>query len=416
MTNFELPNQESQPKQKIEPERKSELGNKESERRNLFERVYKSKTARMLAMAATIGISGKFLFEKQEEYHKPSTQYELVEKNRLELGELEKKFSSKVEIPNSENKYILHIAQIHGSNNLEESKRRMEMIGKDLGYLIEKQRDIEGLLTLLSEKYQVKDVFVENIDKTVNGLIEQIKSDIVQNQDGSKRIPPERWNIAMNTFSFAKNSREGITDAQRAYLLYLAQNTVKKEMISLSQFYESYRTKTGEIPPEYINLFNIWGQRDISLDDVMKNLSDQEKEMGAHELLKDDIIYVWGGAMKAYLEGKINVHPAETMEANQEAFAKYPGGAMTFTQEQLKDPKELERFRKIIGGRTAIDERGHDIREDAAVNLIAQSPNFQSRQFSPLVYGKGHDFKNNIEKFNEQSQYDIGLIQIEPRK
>ena len=61
------------------------------------------------------------------------------------------------------------------------------------------------------------------------------------------------------------------------------------------------------------------------------------------------------------------------------------------------------------------DERGHNIREDAAIDLITQSPISQSLQFYPLVYGLAHDFKDNIEKYNEQSQHDIGLIRIEPR-
>ena len=151
-----------------------------------------------MAFAATLGIGAKLLFEKQEEFNQPSTHYELGENNRLDLGELEKKFLSKTEIPNTENRYVLHIAQTHGDSNLDESIRLMKMIDKDLDYLIEKQREIEDLLILLSEKYQVKDVFVEGIDKTVIVLIEQIKSDIAQSQDGGKKSPIDQWNTALN--------------------------------------------------------------------------------------------------------------------------------------------------------------------------------------------------------------------------
>ncbi|MDO8529156.1 MAG: hypothetical protein Q7S18_00625 [bacterium] len=417
MKGFEMPNQEiySKPKNEFE-EKRSQLGGKEIERKNIFEKIYKSKIARMLTLAAALGIGGKFIFEKQADFHEPSIRYELSEKNRLELGELENKFSSKMEIPNAENKYVLHIAQIHGASSLEESIRGMEKIGKNLGYLIEKQRDVESLLAFLSEKYQIKDVFVEGTDKTIISFIEEIKSNIAKNKDGTRKAPVERWNKAISIFNFAKDKQEGFTDAQRAHLLYLSQSAIKNEKEFLFQSYERYQSGTGDVEQEYLDLFKLWQQAGISFDDAISGLSGQEKEMGAHELLKDDRIYIWGGAMKLYLEGKINAHPAETMEANQKAFAKYPGGTIAFTQEQLKDSKELEKLRKIVEEREAIDEKGNDIRENAAINLIVQAPSFQARQFSPLIYGQGHDFKNNIEKFNSQSQRSVGLMRIESKK
>ena len=165
MNNFESPtNQELPPESGNESKNQNEqLGGKESERRNLFERIYKSKTARILAFAATLGIGAKLLFEKQEEFNQPSTHYELGENNRLDLGELEKKFLSKTEIPNTENRYVLHIAQTHGDSNLDESIRLMKMIDKVVNYT-----NAGDSLERLSKVYNF--VTSSNKSKSLNNL------------------------------------------------------------------------------------------------------------------------------------------------------------------------------------------------------------------------------------------------------
>ena len=342
MRNLETFNSEFQPESGNRPKEENELlGSKEGDRRSLFRKAYESKMARILVILGMLGIGGKINLAEPQRFSSPAAKHETFERARFELGKLEQKFTSVIEIPNPQNRYILHIGQMHGGNTLEETRRGAEIYDEDLSHIIEKQKDVESLLMWLADKHQVRDVFVEGVDQTLITFIEKIKSHIISRPDGTKNNPPMRWNELMYLSSFASIPQEGLTDQQRAFLLYLATCNVTEEKEKLIRSYHDYQANNGNVLPEYVRLFKAWGETS-RLDGIVTSLSNMGKEMAEQDLLKNDRIYIWGGAMKLYLEGKIQVHPAETIESNETAFAKYPGGEMTFTNEQLKDPKRSE--------------------------------------------------------------------------
>jgi hypothetical protein len=399
-------------KPNIESDFQQEHNNKyrkaEKERRGIFDRVYRSRTARILAVAAALGIGGKFFLDKQEKFHKPVTRYELIDKNILDIGNLEKKFFKKIEIESPQNRYILHIGQLHGSDNVEETESGFKKYGKKIKDLEQIQKNIEELLLLISDKYGVKDVFIEGLDKDTLNFFDQLKKEITE-------APlTDRWDYLIQLYYFAKNEKENLTQSQRAHILYLVKIKLSGEIKILEKNIEINNKKPESLPSEYSTLFKTCHKNNVTIDKMRDNLVDLEYEISDHELIRGERIYMWGGAMKAYLEDLISVHPAETLEANREAFAKYSNEEFTVTQTQINKPQELEKMRKLIEERIRFNERGNNIREDAAITQITQSPEFELRQIIPLVYGDGHDFKDNIEKINKKSKNNLGLIKITP--
>lgn len=82
------------------------------------------------------------------------------------------------------------------------------------------------------------------------------------------------------------------------------------------------------------------------------------------------------------LQASLVVLPAETIEANKEAFTRQKGG----------------------------ESKGsaHFVRERGAIEIISQDPASKKRVFSFLIYGKGHNFTKAVKEYG----HSFGLIKI----
>jgi len=400
---------EFQPKIEKPREKNKEEQKPVEKKKSIFEKLYKSKTARLLAFLGFLGTSSTFLPKAKYEYQKPSKTYELVEHRKLDLKELSEKFKSEIQIPH-EKRSIVHIGQIHGADTIQETQEKI-----DIKEAISNQKGLEELLLFLSKNYQLRNFYAEGLVEGQLQLIGAVKNEINSIRKDEERLPPETWNRLLNLYTSAdlEKVKSEMPERYRAYVIYLSKCEFDKEINSLDNEYRRYEDEKEKPSEKYGKLFQIWSEKGVNSQKVFDNLEKQKNIIANHELIQGDRVYIWGAPMKLYLEGKINLIPAETLEANQQAFTPYPGSEITFTKEQLKDPKERERFEKLLEERKEIQEARHNIREDAAIDIITSSPDFQTQQFIPLIYGVGHNFKDNVEKFNKESpDQEIGLIQV----
>lgn len=380
--------------------------------KNIFEKMYKSKILRALILAGAIGGAAKAIPDASQKETQTEIKYEKVEKNSFDLGSLQKNFSSKIETENHEGKYVVHIGQIHGGDSVEESKNGMESAGKNLEYLIERQKGIEKILLYLAERYQTKDVFVEGVDASLVNLVENVKKQIYYNENREKNNPQERWDAANYLSKLAQKNSSGLTQKHQAHLLYLAQCVLKNESENLFRAKESL-AKNQQCLKEYSDIIKKLENEKVDIPQVINNLSKIQKEIGNNNLLKNERIYIWGGAMKLYMEGKINIHPTETLEANKEYFAKH-ATSPSFTKEELKTPDVQQKIKEITEERENVLKQRNDLRENVALDAIIKSRVSEHQQFIPLVYGEGHDFKDNVDKLNKEN-WNIGLLRLDAR-
>jgi len=113
-------------------------------------------------------------------------------------------------------------------------------------------------------------------------------------------------------------------------------------------------------------------------------------------LIQGDNVYIMGAARKLYLDGKINLIPAETDEGNDEGTR-----AAHFTHDPNSDPN----FQKTVTERN-----------DIALARITSDPQFKNMKFIPVIFGAGHNFEDNIKNYNKGNPSDtLGLIEITPK-
>ncbi|MBM2818228.1 MAG: hypothetical protein HW401_818 [Parcubacteria group bacterium] len=388
--------------QKEEGALKDSLQKSKTPEDSFFDKIYKSKTARILTLLASLSSSGKFFNEEREVSAESSSRYEMVEKEGLDLGELKDIFSAKVEVSSKEGKYIIHIGDYHCLSTLKETKKAYEERGSDIKDLISIQKDTEKLLLHLTERYGIKDVFLEGVDIKNLREIRNLHYMLDKNDDGSEKTIPEQWADMISLYEIFKNESRSIkrfentmeidsnkfTEGYKSQLINLARESLKNSVESVKQSYETYsedEAKASELPAGHIQLFRFWKINNIKPEKAFINLEKKINEISNHKLLKDGRIYVWGAAEKLYVEGKINIQPAESPRV------------YNFT-----DAKGI-----------TLEEKGFNIREDAAIRSIHSSRLFASKHFNVLVYGDNHDFSDNVKKMNESKNENLGLIRID---
>ncbi|MBD3282106.1 MAG: hypothetical protein GF387_00650 [Candidatus Portnoybacteria bacterium] len=369
------------------------------EKKGIFERIYKSKTARALTFLSFLGISSNLLPKQKHEYQPPQQKQELIEhQQELELKELSDKFKIKKEIDKERN--IIHISQLHGAESIAQTQEKA-----DIKEIISNQKDIEELMLFLSEEYDISNFYAEGLLEEDLKFINTTKEYI--NKDNN--LPIEKWHKLLNLKNTinTEESKNQIPDRHRAYLLYLIKTELSKETKQLEKY------KKEEAPKEYKEMFNQWNQENINPEEIYTNLKKHTEHTSNHPLIKEDNIYIFGAPAKLYIEGKINIEAAETIEANKKAFSPYSDQKTEFTQEELKDPEKIKEFQEILEQRKNEFKNKVNIREDAAIDTIMDNPDSKNQKYIPLIYGKGHDFKDNIEQHNNKNpDQKIGLIKI----
>lgn len=351
------------------------------ERESVLSRLYKNKFARTLTLLTALGMSaGNFMNDYEKSRNTGEQRNELVvnrpEQINLSIGEVKIKVEGKGPI-------IVHLPQIHGADSISETDKslldRREKTGEQMSKedIINSQKKIEGAILELKDKYNVDTVIVESVDQDIMEMIKSIKASLARYDSGEKDSLG-----ASQLFERVNNKDEiPMPDRYRAYLLYAILDHEQNQVSTLKKDISLFK-EGKEINDKFKRLFQ---NKDTEIQTVV--LEQEERvlsSMKSNNLINGENMYLWGGAMKLFLEGKIQVEPAETFETNQKAFSQ-----KTMTEANIT-------------------------REEEGIRLAAKYAKDHSKGVIPLVYGQGHDFTSTVKKWNENnkdSSFALGRIE-----
>jgi hypothetical protein len=355
MPKFEQPLSEEEKKQEL-PAEQSFLG-----------KIYKSKIVRALALAAALAGGEEFVESKFFRHSGgKETTFTQVENRRIEVKE--GKIVTQIE---AEGPLLLHIPQMHSMGGVAETIEA----GGDAVPIIQSQKRVERVLLELKSKYGTNLVFAENLDEYSLPGVHVIEESI-------KEAEREHASL-MQLFSFIERDLpKDVSESAKAWYLYAVLVQQKKDVVELRKErdeFKSGKNVAGKFKQLFAHESQAPGTADVVIQQEEMFLHDMESE----RLLANDRIYLWGASMKLYLEGQIELLPAETRTANRKAYGKSLGGV----------------------------EVGKD-REGVALELVAgRKPS--GKALIPVVYGEGHDFTAAAKEWNAaHPAHEFGLARI----
>lgn len=345
------------------PKEETRSAESHEKKRSVLERLSKSKPARAIAFAAALfGTTAAMESRGFDTKEKRAAMVEAVGKDELQLEDLAKKFNVDIQVPGGE-KTILHIAQIHGENSMDEMRS-----GK-IDKVIRSQKRIEELLVYLKNKGLADAVYTEALSKEYKAYLDEPK------YMGGEHI--------LEIAKVLNDPMLGYSDMKQANWLYSA----KCELLRRVQTLEIKHAESMKK-----------GVDDREITTQIERDSTIAREIGENKLIKGDNVYIWGTPFKMYAEGKIDLRPAETTEADDATMAPHT----------LKEaiPAALE-----MGYKPAFR---HRIREDAALELVAKDAPNLKQKIVPLVYGAAHDFREAVKEYDKKTGVNtFGLTKIE---
>jgi len=135
--------------------------------------------------------------------------------------------------------------------------------------------------------------------------------------------------------------------------------------------------------------------------DIVDKLIREKKEAFR---IKGDDIYVWGGATKAYAEGKISISVTNDKVTEEEAW----NGIETFSSIKKTTQKDINDFKSFL------DDVVFEKRENVALQKIQEDiASGKTQAVYTIVYGTGHNFNNNVE--SEFNTMNASVIKLTPK-
>lgn len=306
-------------------------------------------------------------------------QHTALREGVLDLGqEMSKRFGTKLQVESENGRYILHIAQHHGST-LDPPEER----AKSVQY----QRDLEKLIPELKQRYGITVLFHEN--RTVEAAAFEARKDFQNTFESALRqyqadgheeyMQYKLWSSLttiegqIRSFQPAeKNTPEGWQHDAEAYMALKKNERLLAHILRLPEIKKNQKW-SRDCQAAYQK-----NQALLSLAEATPGFTDR-------------VYLVMGATEKLAREGVIVEKPAETEAARAD---RPKGKYQTFGQ--------AAEF--------------HERREDVSTHIGTQQGVQAGMQFIPLVYGYGHDFTNNVKNYNAQQAnpaYRVGLIRIE---
>jgi hypothetical protein len=372
----------------------NEVESPTKDRKGAFEKLYKSKTARAIALATAI-FGGAAIEQTQSRNQdirlgKNVVATEALNREGFRLEDLSGKFELEAQVPGGE-KMVLHIGQQHITPEME---ARPDVRNEVISW----QKHIEELLSYLVEKGITDTVYVEGITDRYKESLDNVKNLANAN---FKKYPDNAiadsaliGNYVLQAEQLKANGV--LQEKAKADWLYAAKCELERQYVRLRTEYEKFQ-KTGIASERYQKTFEYLIQEKINLSESIERVKRQADEIGTNELLRDGNVYLWGAAEKMYAEGKIQLKPLETPSAQNKTMAPY-----TIADHILSFPD--------FGYKPAYR---HRIREDAALNLIDLDR--PEGRVIPMVFGAGHNFTESVEAINEKDGHiKLGLTKLTP--
>lgn len=374
----------------------NEVESPTKDKKGIFERLYKSKVARVIALTTAIfgGVAIERIQNRNQDIRqeKNVVATEALNEEGFRLEDLSSKFELEAQVPGGE-KMILHIGQEHATLGMEaRSEVRKEVMSS--------QRHIEELLSYLVEKGITDTVYVEGITDRYKESLDDVKNLVAANLKNYPDNAVADSALIGNYVLLAEQLKTNniLQEKAKADWLYSAKCELERQYIQLKIEYEKFQ-KTGIASERYQKTFEYLIREKIDPSKTIDRVKQQADEIGANELLRDDNVYLWGAAEKMYAEGKIKLESLEDPSVGNKTMAPY-----TMADRILSIPD--------FGYKPAYR---HRIREDAALNLIDLDR--PEGKVVPMIFGSGHNFTESVEGFNGKDGHTkLGLTKLTPIK
>lgn len=307
-------------------------------------------------------------------------------------------FEATMEVPSETGEYILHIGQVHNTDEANHNPDLQKII-------VGSQKNIEKVLLGM------------NTDGTVPVFAEAILSDgpnsshYLELMYGNFRKDLDNIQIDSSVFkkilSYAENwvNMLGDSEIEDDILTKINYLCNKRALVSYLEL-KARGMLTNELELEYAT--------------TIQTLTPK----GYLKPLGTDAIYYLGAAEKLSNEGLINVQGAETSEGNNsilEYSTEWESIKETYFNLDL-EKTPLNKIQEIAKKYNEIKNKRNQViledRENIAVQIIDvwKSRAFVSGKIIPLVFGNNHDFKNNVEESGQRNGSKFGLIKLSPKK
>ncbi len=293
---------------------------------------------------------------------------------------LQEKFRVVTELPHQD-RNILHIA-VPAALYVQSKAGQTTNIDA----LIAREKDIEALLLYLKERYRSDVVYAEGVTSELLGMCEQTRVGIEERRREPHMTPLDVTNHIEHIARTAE--REAFADkTTRAAVLYILHLELRTELDLL--LLAKTKVERGEdIPRRYSEYFAEIDKKHIDFNSVVETIRDVETSVAHSPLLRDELVYLGGGALKLFLEKYITLYPAEIVGVKKADTRK----------EKSETAAQLER------------------RENTALSLVRNDLTLLKTEFIPLIYGQTHNFSNNIETINQVLSEPFGLLRLEYRE
>jgi len=355
---------------------------------------------RVMLASAVFVLGGKVIHDVASEFIEEKSSVEYVTKSGLQEKAEKAGFDLKIDVPNGDGPYILHVGYTHAYTGDTPSAETINHSAHDL--IVEGNRAAEQLLLSLKEVPGSEAVvFTEGFDEQSTEFLEFLSTDKnrIKAVGNNENAVSELTDIVSNLPSLEvlpRHARIAFEYSIIKKLLELSRNNIPVSEGNLTVLMDTCDIKLGSFDPTTIE------ERMIKEGASLKTFMDGEYRIAPAEsaVLLQDI--KGAEAELAPLREKLNTLAKQSQEGSSGAIQEYQSVALQYNLSRSLLHKE-----KIM-----------DARENYAIQLIKETAAQEGVQSGivPMLYGASHDFGNNVKGINEaDGKGKIGLITVIPK-
>jgi hypothetical protein len=356
---------------------------------------------RILLAGAMLTFGSKVLYEKYEEHVEKQATKEYILKSSLQEKAEKAGFDFKVDVPNGNGLYIVHIGYTHSYNKGKIPKGELiDILFHD--FIVKGNKSAEQFLLSLKDKDTIPlVVFTEGYDEQSFGFLEFISSerDKIMSVEADERAVEKIINIINDLPTQGELPRDARISFE--YLVSKKLSELSRNNISISNEQLSVLRNVCE---QKLGLFDMSSidERMLKVGAAMKMFIDNECIIAPVEssIIREEIIKL--EATLSSLANKLGQLKELAHKGSKEASAEYNKIALQY------DTLRATLFREYV----------LDARENFAVRLIKDIAAQAKIKHGviPMLYGAGHDFSDNVKNLNESDRKEkIGLITLVPK-
>jgi len=338
------------------------------------------------------------------------------EEESINLGEFERNFDLKIEIPGD--RYIIHFADIHKNQEVYEEVLTEEEKRKHREIVIHYQKDKKELIEYLAQKYGFRSVFREghavNLPAHVNNkkFLDKMRDSIIKSRDRTTTI--EFINLLSTqleaTIQDLKNQPVEEEVVAFIELLLLLKNAFNYEIENLEKAVIQYnRGVVDRLTEKYQKILT-----DGKIQEVLTLLRENIQKIDSQKrasVLGDNPLY-YGAEVLLFTDGTIDTELVESIDEILKTAAIFnEAHQINLDMAKANTTEEIDEINRRIDDWNMRYTAVSNSRETAVINNILATRT--DNKFSLLSLGAAHDLSDNIQSVNEEaSGENLGLIVI----